>query len=126
MQRKTTKKRKVLIVDDPKLIDAAEMLVRHSGQLLYEANVLLGKGKKLIKQSDAYATEITLDSERKVIRSWNMLVGELGQYGTVVDYSMNGGYKQTPVLRAHGIRACSRCGMLQPQETLYCKACGSL
>lgn len=122
---KSRKSKKQLLIDE-ELGAHAQMLADNSVELVWQAKQFFKPKTKLIKQTDAFATELSTEGKRKVVRSWNMVIGEIGQYGTVVDYTLDGGFKQTPVLRAHGIRACSRCGMLQPQETLYCKACGSL
>lgn len=68
------------------------------------------------------ATPAYTTDEREIAKSWNMVIGEVGRYGTVIDYS--DGYRQTPSLTRFAIRICVRCGMLQPMEQLICKGCG--
>lgn len=99
--------------------------MRMPKKLKFKDEVKISKPKPVLKATDDFATELTYIDNRRIFRSWDIIIKELGNKGTVLDISVDG-YKQTPVLTAHGIRVCTRCGMLQPQETLHCKGCGEL
>lgn len=74
--------------------------------------------------SNPFRTERNPINNNRVLRSWDVVIGRLGEAGPIVEVDTS--FKTTMTLRKHGIQICSRCGYMQPFEIIECKNCAQI